>query len=111
MTQIMSQPLVHRPCRPATEHWDISNVPMNTQGEVEAVICKRYQSLSTGIYGPWSQRHPRHLIADLLVVRLQGVLTVPEQRMVKLLPAEKGRDLLKLVRTHLIERRGRLWNQ
>ena len=44
-----------------------------------------------------------HLIGDLLVVRLQGVLTAPEQQLVKTLPAEKGRDLLKQVRTHLIE--------
>src|SRR5256885_13784638 len=44
-----------------------------------------------------------HLIGDLLVVRLQGVLTAAEQQLVKTLPAEKGRDLLKQVRTHLVE--------
>jgi len=44
-----------------------------------------------------------HLINDLLVVRLQGVLTAAEQHLVKSLPSEKGRDLLKQVRTHLIE--------
>jgi uncharacterized protein YbcI len=44
-----------------------------------------------------------HLIGDLLVVRLQGVLTAAEQHLVKQLPDEKGRDLLKQVRTHLIE--------
>ena len=44
-----------------------------------------------------------HLIDDLVVVRLQGVLTAAEQHLVKSLPAEKGRDLLKQVRTHLIE--------
>ena len=44
-----------------------------------------------------------HLLGDLLVVRLQGVLTAAEQQLVKSLPAEKGRDLLKQVRTHLIE--------
>jgi uncharacterized protein YbcI len=37
------------------------------------------------------------------VVRLQGVLTAAEQHLGKSLPAEKGRDLLKQVRTHLIE--------
>ena len=37
------------------------------------------------------------------MVRLQGVLTAAEQQLVKTLPAEKGRDLLKQVRTHLIE--------
>jgi uncharacterized protein YbcI len=44
-----------------------------------------------------------HLIGDLLVVRLQGVLTAAEQHLVKSLQAEKGRDLLKQVRIQLIE--------
>src|SRR5438309_2218644 len=44
-----------------------------------------------------------HLIGDLLVVRLQGVLTAAEQQLVKSLPVEKGRDLLKQVRSQLIE--------
>ena len=44
-----------------------------------------------------------HLIGDLLVVRLKGVLTAAEQHLVKTLPSEKGRDLLKQVRSHLIE--------
>ncbi len=44
-----------------------------------------------------------HLIGDLLVVRLVGVLTAAEQHLVKTLPPEKGRDLLKQVRTQLIE--------
>jgi len=44
-----------------------------------------------------------HLIGDLLVVRLQGVLTAAEQQLVKSLLPEKGRDLLKEVRTQLME--------
>ena len=44
-----------------------------------------------------------HLIGDLLVVRLSGVLTAAEQHLVRTLPDAKGRDLLKEVRTHLIE--------
>ena len=46
-----------------------------------------------------------HLLGDLLVVRLSGVLTAAEQHLVKSNPMEKGRDLLKQVRTHLIETR------
>ena len=42
-------------------------------------------------------------MGDLLVVRLQGVLTAAEQHLVLTLPPEKGRDLLKQVRTQLIE--------
>ncbi len=44
-----------------------------------------------------------HLLGDILVVRLAGVLTAAEQHLVQSLPGEKGRDLLKQVRTHLIE--------
>ncbi len=44
-----------------------------------------------------------YLIGDLLVVRLKGVLTAAEQQLVTSLSAEKGRDLLKQVRTHLVE--------
>ena len=44
-----------------------------------------------------------HLLGDLLVVRLQGVLTAAKQHLAKSLFAEKGRDLLKQVRTHLTQ--------
>ena len=44
-----------------------------------------------------------HLIGDLVVVRLKGVLTAAEQHLVRSLPGEKGRDLLKQVRIQLIE--------
>ena len=44
-----------------------------------------------------------HLIGDLLLVRLIGVLTAAEQQLVKSLPAEKGRTLLKQVQGHLVE--------
>lgn len=44
-----------------------------------------------------------YLINDLIVVRLQGVLTAAERQLVNTLPPEKGRDLLKQVRTQLIE--------
>ena len=43
------------------------------------------------------------MIGDLLVVRLQGVLTAAGQQLVKTLPAPKGRELLKQVRTQLME--------
>jgi len=63
--------------------------------------------LYRGRKGGWSapaEGYPcAHLIGDLLLVRLQGVLTAAEQHLVKALTPEKGRDLLKLVRTHLIE--------
>lgn len=44
-----------------------------------------------------------HLIGDLVVVRLHGVLTAAEEQLVKTLSPDKGRDLLKQVRTQLVE--------
>jgi uncharacterized protein YbcI len=76
---------------------------MNTQGEVEAAICAGMSRFEQEYMGRGPKGIAAHLIGDLLVVRLQGVLTAAEQHLVKSLPAEKGRDLLKQVRTHLIE--------
>jgi uncharacterized protein YbcI len=43
-----------------------------------------------------------HLLADFVVVPLHSLLTLAEQQLAKV-PSEKGRDLRKQVRTHLIE--------
>src|SRR4029077_18770456 len=76
---------------------------MKTQGEIEAEICEGISRFEQEYMGRGPKHINAHLIDDLLVVRLQGVLTAAEQHMVKTLPGEKGRDLLKQVRTHLIE--------
>jgi uncharacterized protein YbcI len=76
---------------------------MKTQGEIEAAICEGICRFQQDYIGRGPKQIHAHWIGDLLVVRLQGVLTAPEQHMVRSLPAEKGRDLLKQVRTHLIE--------
>src|SRR6202167_42355 len=76
---------------------------MKTQGEIEAAICSGITRFEQEYMGRGPKDIRAHLIDDLLVVRLQGVLTAAEQHLVKSLAAEKGRDLLKQVRTHLIE--------
>ena len=73
---------------------------MKTQGEIEAAICEGMSRFEQEYMGRGPKDIHAHLIGDLLVVRLRGVLTAPEQQLVKSLPAEKGRDLLKQVRTH-----------
>jgi uncharacterized protein YbcI len=78
-------------------------VAMKTQGEIEAAICEGISRFEQDYMGRGPKDIRTHLIGDLLVVRLQGVLTAAEQQLVKTLPAEKGRDLVKQVRTHLIE--------
>ena len=76
---------------------------MKTQGEIEAAICEGISRFEQDYMGRGPKDLHAHVIGDLLVVRLTGVLTAAEQQLVKSLSAEKGRDLLKQVRTHLIE--------
>jgi len=76
---------------------------MKTQGEIEAAICEGISQFELDYMGRGPKAIHAHLIGDLLVVRLTGVLTVAEQQLVGALPADKGRDLLKQVRSHLVE--------
>ncbi|MHB8899215.1 MAG: Na-translocating system protein MpsC family protein, partial [Thermoguttaceae bacterium] len=76
---------------------------MKTQGELEAAICEGISRFEQDYMGRGPKDIHTYLFGDLLVVRLEGVLTAAEQHLVTSLPAEKGRDLLKQVRTHLIE--------
>lgn len=76
---------------------------MKTQGEIQAAICEGIASLEQEFIGRGPKDIRAHLIGDLLVVRLRGVLTAAEQHLVKSVSVENGRNLLKQVRTHLIE--------
>jgi uncharacterized protein YbcI len=76
---------------------------MKTQGEIEATICEGIIRFEQDYMGRGPKDIHTHLVGDLVVVRLKGVLTAAEQQLVRTLPAEKGRDLLKQVRTHLVE--------
>ncbi|GAA4440210.1 DUF2294 domain-containing protein [Bremerella cremea] len=76
---------------------------MKTQGEIEAAVCDGMSRFEQEYMGRGPKEIRAHLLGDLLVVRLQGVLTAAEQHLVKTLPPDKGRDLLKQVRTQLIE--------
>src|SRR5881227_3144353 len=76
---------------------------MKTSGEIEAAVCEGVTRFKQEHMGRGPKDCHAHLLGDLLVVRLQGVLTAAEQQLVKTLPPEKGRDLLKQVRSQLIE--------
>ena len=76
---------------------------MKSQGEIEAAVCDGVTRFEQEYMGRGPKHIHAHLIGDLLVVRLQGVLTAAEQHLVTTHPPEKGRDLLKQVRTQLIE--------
>jgi len=76
---------------------------MKTLGEIEAAVCQGMARFTQECMGRGPKDVHTHLIGDMLVIRLQGVLTAAEQHLVKTLQAEKGRDLLKQVRIQLIE--------
>ena len=74
-----------------------------TQAESEAAICEGFIRFREDYLG-WRAKQIRvHIIKDLLVVRLLGVLTVAERQLAHSLSPEKGRDLVKQVRNHLLE--------
>jgi uncharacterized protein YbcI len=76
---------------------------MKTQGEIEAAICDGISRFQQEYMGRGPQDIRAHLIDDLLVVRLRGVLTAAEQQLVKTHPTDKGSGLLKQVRTQLMQ--------
>ncbi|ADB15879.1 conserved hypothetical protein [Pirellula staleyi DSM 6068] len=77
---------------------------MKTQGEIQAAISERIASFGQEYIGRGPRAIHAHLIGDLLVIRLQGVLTTAELHLVKSGPTQSvGRNLLKQFRTHLVE--------
>ncbi len=78
------------------------SVELKTQGEIEAQVgdvLRRYTLEYTG-RGPEDVH--THLIGDLLIVKMSGVLTVTEQHLA-LDATGQGHRLIKLVRSQLLE--------
>lgn len=75
---------------------------MRTQGEMEAAICEGISRFEQEYRGRGPKDIRPYLVGDFVVVRLRGLLTPAEQQLAKF-PSDKGRDLLKQVRSHLIE--------
>jgi uncharacterized protein YbcI len=90
---------------PGTDRYagQVRDVAMKTQGEIEAAICEGIRRFEQEFMGRGPKDIHSYLVDDLIVIRLQGVLTAAEQQLVESLPTEKGRDLLKQVRIQLIE--------
>ncbi|MBI5764711.1 MAG: DUF2294 domain-containing protein [Planctomycetes bacterium] len=76
---------------------------LKTNGEIEAAISQAMSRFEQEHMGRGPKDVHTYLIGDLLVVRLKGVLTAAEQHLVRPRMAEKGRELLKQVRTQMIE--------
>ena len=74
-----------------------------TEAESEAAICEGIIRFQEEYLGWRSEQIRAHFIKDLLLVRIHGVLTLAERQLGKSLSPEKGRDLIKQVRTQLLE--------
>ena len=74
-----------------------------TQAESEAAICDGIIRFQDEYLGWRSERINAHLIKDMLIVRILGVLTLAERQLGKSLSPEKGRDLIKQTRKQLLE--------
>ena len=87
-----------------------SNRPLNkfksdlsTRGEIEAAITGMIVRFEREYLGRGPTQVRTHLIGELLLVRLSGVLTPAEIQLVNSSDAVQGRSLVKQVRRHLIE--------
>lgn len=76
---------------------------MKTVGEIEAEICEGITHFEREYMGRGPTHIRTHLLGDLVLVRLVGVLTAAERQLVNSVPPERGRRLLKQVRSELIE--------
>lgn len=74
-----------------------------TQAESEAAICDGIIRFQDEYLGWRSERIHAHLIKDILIVRIMGVLTLAERQLGKSASPEKGRDLIKQTRKQLLE--------
>jgi CheY-like chemotaxis protein/uncharacterized protein YbcI len=77
-----------------------------TQAESEAAICEGIIRFQEEYMGWRSDAIQVHFVADLLVVRIIGALTLAERQLGKSLQPETGRDLVKQARKQLLELAG-----
>ena len=65
-------------------------IEKRTVGEMEAAVCQGVSRFEQDYMGRGPKEIHTYLLGDMLVVRLEGVLTAAEQQLVKSLSADKG---------------------
>ena len=73
---------------------------MKTKGEMEAEISERMVQFEIDYMGRGPKEARTHIIEDMVLVRLKGVLTPAEQQLTK---SPDGVELIKKMRSTLIE--------
>jgi uncharacterized protein YbcI len=76
---------------------------MKTRGQLEAEISEAIIKFEKEYMGRGPDETKTYLLHDLVVVRLQRVLTAAERQLAKGAEASQGRALVKQVRTELLE--------
>ena len=74
---------------------------MKTKGEIEAAISYAIVQFEIDYMGRGPKETRTHIVEDLVIVRLKGVLTPAEEQLTK---SAEGKDLVKKMRSTLIEK-------
>ena len=74
---------------------------MKTKGEIEAEISQAIVQFEIDYMGRGPKETRTHIVEDLVVVRLKGVLTPAEEQLTKSI---EGKDLVKKMRATLIDK-------
>lgn len=77
--------------------------PVNTQGQLEAEIAEAITRFEKEYMGRGPTETRAFLVQDMVMVRLRGVLTPAEQKLVGSENSTEGRRLVKRMRTELLE--------
>jgi uncharacterized protein YbcI len=73
---------------------------MKTKGEIEAAISEAIVRFEIDYMGRGPKETHSHIVEDLIVVRLKGMLTPAEQRLTK---TAEGVELIKKMRSTIID--------
>ena len=73
------------------------------EGRVRAEIAEALMKFEKEYMGRGPLEGRTYLVDDLVIVRLKGVLTHAELKLVESAEPAKGRDLIKSLRTELVE--------
>jgi uncharacterized protein YbcI len=89
-------------CRPAYDVLQPSGHPTmtrRTKGQIEALISQAAVKFEREYMGRGPSDARTHLLRDMAIVRLKGILTPAEQQLIR----AEGVELIKHVRTKLLE--------
>ena len=74
-----------------------------TKGQMEADISDAVTRFEKGYMGRGPLETRTYLVDDMIIVRLRGILTKAEMQLIKSEKRDRSRDLIKQVRTELLE--------